>query len=235
MKSMYTSYEHYVKFGWSTNPFTLTISPDLMVGYPNQTNQLLSHIHNLHKFASIIGLTGSGKCLSEDCRVLLSTGEYLTIKEIVLKKKSEILSLREDLKIQHTSVFLHHEMEGKNLYLVKTKSGRKIKVTPEHPFLTLTNNGLRWISIRDLKHGDRIAVPKRLSVFGDEKLSYNRIKLLAYVITENVSIKDMVEFYNVDEKIQEDFRNTIRCLYPQIKIEIDNNKTRIAEIQLVHL
>ena len=55
------NYEYYSKFGWSSNPFTLTISPSLMVGYSEQCDSLLSHVINLHKFASVIGPTGSGK------------------------------------------------------------------------------------------------------------------------------------------------------------------------------
>jgi len=55
------NYEYYSKFGWSSNPFTLTISPTLMVGYSEQCDSLLSHVFNLHKFASLIGPTGSGK------------------------------------------------------------------------------------------------------------------------------------------------------------------------------
>jgi type II secretory pathway predicted ATPase ExeA/predicted transcriptional regulator len=55
------NYEYFSKFGWSSNPFTLTISPSLMVGYYQQCESLLTHIHNLHKFAYIIGPTGSGK------------------------------------------------------------------------------------------------------------------------------------------------------------------------------
>jgi len=58
---MSNKYEYYTKFNWSSNPFTLTILPELMVGYSEQSNSLLSHIHNLHKFALIVGPTGSGK------------------------------------------------------------------------------------------------------------------------------------------------------------------------------
>jgi type II secretory pathway predicted ATPase ExeA len=61
VKKLYKEHEYYVKFGWTSNPFTLTISPDLMVGYPEQTKALLSHIYNFHKFALITGHTGSGK------------------------------------------------------------------------------------------------------------------------------------------------------------------------------
>ena len=58
---MSETYEYFTKFGWSSNPFTLTISPRLLVGYSDQINSLLSHILNLHKFAFIFGPTGSGK------------------------------------------------------------------------------------------------------------------------------------------------------------------------------
>lgn len=54
-------YEYYSKFNWNANPFTLTISPKLMVGYSQQTKSLLSHIFGLHKIGLIIGATGSGK------------------------------------------------------------------------------------------------------------------------------------------------------------------------------
>jgi len=58
---MNKNYEYYTNFNWSQNPFTLKISPQLMVGYSSQTNTLLSHIFNSHKIALVIGHTGSGK------------------------------------------------------------------------------------------------------------------------------------------------------------------------------
>ena len=58
---MLHKYEYFTKFGWSSNPFTLAIYPDLLVGYSKQTESLLSHIFNFHKVGMIIGPTGSGK------------------------------------------------------------------------------------------------------------------------------------------------------------------------------
>jgi len=58
---MNRNYEYYTNFNWLQNPFTLKISPQLMVGYSSQTNTLLSHIFNSHKIALVIGHTGSGK------------------------------------------------------------------------------------------------------------------------------------------------------------------------------
>lgn len=58
---MNRNYEYYTNFNWLQNPFTLKISPQLMVGYSSQTNTLLSHIFNSHKLALVVGHTGSGK------------------------------------------------------------------------------------------------------------------------------------------------------------------------------
>jgi type II secretory pathway predicted ATPase ExeA len=58
---MMKNYEYYKSFDWSHNPFTLTISPQLMVGYSSQSNSLLSNIFNSHKFSFVVGHTGSGK------------------------------------------------------------------------------------------------------------------------------------------------------------------------------
>lgn len=61
LMKMINEYDYYTRFNWSSNPFTLTISPELMVGYSFQAESLLFHIFNLHKVALIIGHTGVGK------------------------------------------------------------------------------------------------------------------------------------------------------------------------------
>jgi len=58
---MKANYEYFFKFNWSSNPFNLSIRPELMVGYSHQTDSLLSHIQNHHKFGLLVGPTGSGK------------------------------------------------------------------------------------------------------------------------------------------------------------------------------
>ncbi len=47
--------------GWCSNPFTLTINPNLFVGYDEQCKKILRHIEEKHRLALIIGPTGSGK------------------------------------------------------------------------------------------------------------------------------------------------------------------------------
>ncbi len=56
-----SSKEWLEKAGWSGNPFTFTILPELFVGYAEQTSKLLSAIEEKHKIVLIVGPTGSGK------------------------------------------------------------------------------------------------------------------------------------------------------------------------------
>ncbi|MFH1630660.1 MAG: AAA family ATPase [Candidatus Aenigmatarchaeota archaeon] len=49
------------KHGWSHNPFTFSILPDLFVGYQEQINRLISAVDEKQKLILLIGPTGSGK------------------------------------------------------------------------------------------------------------------------------------------------------------------------------
>ncbi len=53
--------EWFNKVGWSGNPFTFSILPQLFVGYSDQTQRILRVIEEKHKVSLIIGPTGSGK------------------------------------------------------------------------------------------------------------------------------------------------------------------------------
>lgn len=58
---MESKFNYFSHFGWSSNPFTLNILPETMVGYSSQIDSIFSHIFNQHKIAVVVGHTGSGK------------------------------------------------------------------------------------------------------------------------------------------------------------------------------
>lgn len=47
--------------GWSGNPFTLNIIPEIFVGFPRQKSEIESHLKLGHKFALVMGPPGTGK------------------------------------------------------------------------------------------------------------------------------------------------------------------------------
>ena len=56
------TYEEWMRHvGWSSNPFTLIINPDLLVGYEKQIAKLKEYIEEGRRLIFLKGLTGSGK------------------------------------------------------------------------------------------------------------------------------------------------------------------------------
>lgn len=53
--------EYVEKFGWSDNPFTFRIHPDLMVGYEEESENLLYAVNSHNKVSLVSGETGAGK------------------------------------------------------------------------------------------------------------------------------------------------------------------------------
>jgi type II secretory pathway predicted ATPase ExeA len=53
--------EWFKRLGWSSNPFTLVVSPKLFIGYKEQREAALRHINEKQKVCLITGPTGSGK------------------------------------------------------------------------------------------------------------------------------------------------------------------------------
>ena len=59
---MTNNYKNWIeKIGWTRNPFTLEIRPDLVVGYDKEITTILSNLEQGHKLILLVGPTGSGK------------------------------------------------------------------------------------------------------------------------------------------------------------------------------
>ncbi len=54
-------HEYFTRFGWKRNPFSLTVSPELFIGYAEQRNAIISHILEEQKICLVSGPTGAGK------------------------------------------------------------------------------------------------------------------------------------------------------------------------------
>ena len=72
---------------------------------------------------------------------------------------------RNSLKIKKYPVTAVVRHEGKSMYIIKTASGRKVKVTGQHSVFTLSEEGkVREILVSDLKEGDYVAAPKKIEM-----------------------------------------------------------------------
>ena len=120
------------------------------------------------------GHVDHGKCLAWDQYVLLNgvpvtgseierlvsqTGRLLTRVdggEVYEFDGNEVVSVDSDFVARPAkSLFYVQEYRGQ-INRIRTKTGRTISVTPEHPLLANRNGSLEWVKSKDLKAGDRI-------------------------------------------------------------------------------
>ncbi len=119
-----------------------------------------------------------GKCLTGDTRILLSDGRYKRIDSLSNEKDLEIISWDYKNFIPMNAKYV--DMGIKETVELITQNGRKIKTTPEHPYLT--PNG--WKRVDELSLDDKIAVPSSLPFFGNIKPQEGLAELLGYLLAE---------------------------------------------------
>ncbi len=129
----------------------------------------------------IAGGTASGKCMTGDTPVVLADGSVKNIKDVVegafastktftdndgwdfaFGDGTSVLSLdQHTLKLGPARIekVWRHKTPAK-LVRVKTRTGREITVTPEHPFFTLQGDQIVKHRADELAPKNRIAVPK---------------------------------------------------------------------------
>jgi DNA-directed DNA polymerase III PolC len=97
------------------------------------------------------------KCLHSETRVILPDGKRLRISEAYNQGITEIMSMWSDGEIRPHKIKNIVQTGRKPLYQIKTKSGRQVKATLEHRFLT--NQG--YLEVENMKVGETelIAMP----------------------------------------------------------------------------
>ncbi|AEC51752.1 V-type ATP synthase subunit A [Pyrococcus sp. NA2] len=191
--------------------------------------------------AAIPGPFGSGKCVDGDTLVLTKEFGLIKIRDlykILDGKGKKTINGNEEWTELDNPITLYGYKNGKIVEIkathiykgfsagmieIKTRTGRKIRVTPIHKLFTgrVTKNGLeiKEVMAMDLKKGDRIIVAKKID--GGERVKLNikvdqkrgkKIKIpevldeklaefLGYLIADGTLKPRTVAIYNNDESI----------------------------------
>ncbi len=175
------------------------------------------------------GPPGCGKCVKGNTPVLLADGKIKDIKDIYESHTSqnkkilnenetiieqpgiEVLSLnKKTLKMEKKDVdFIYRQRYKGKIYEVTTHSGRKISVTPEHPFISISN-GAKKTKASELSVGAYVAVPRELKttpvlepkvLLKDfRKFENNGQEMLQYCASPNhLHTRSINPIYNLDE------------------------------------
>jgi len=153
----------------------------------------------------IAGRPAMGKCLGRFSELILSDGSVTTIEDIVKRRQADLLTLADNWKFTFTQPSAFVDDGIKPVFRVKTRLGRSIETTLTHPYLTIKG----WRRLSELQVGDRIAVPRKLEVFGTETLPEYQVKLLGYLIGEGGFTRHQPSFIHSNPAILNDFEQAI--------------------------
>jgi len=176
----------------------------------------------------VAGRPSMGKCLAAKSQILLADGSLETIETLYQRKQAALLTLGQDWKFQlaHPSAFVDDGI--KPTFRVTTRLGRTIETTLSHPYLTLQG----WRPLASLQIGDKIAVPRKLAVFGNETMAEGAVKLLGYLIGDGCLTQSSPTFTNVNPAIQQDFQQAV-AEFPGVKVRLsDSQGTRAPSFRI---
>jgi replicative DNA helicase len=142
-----------------------------------------------------------GKCLAHDAEIVLDDGSVETIETLFRRRDARLLTLGDDLRLRMTEPSLYVDDGRKPVFRVRTALGREVEATLPHPFLTVDG----WKRLEELRPGHRIAVPRRIDVFGTEEMRDCEVTLLAYLLGDGCLTDGSPEFTNADPRLRDDF------------------------------
>ncbi|WP_421621771.1 replicative DNA helicase [Alkalilimnicola ehrlichii] len=157
----------------------------------------------------VAGRPSMGKCIMAGSRLVdPRTGGRVTIDELVARQEAEVLTLGDDFRLGMARPAAFVDDGIKPVYRVRTASGREIATTLTHPFLT----GDGWRPLSEIGVGEHVAVPRRIPVFGRERLPEHQVKLLAYFLGDGGTTQTSPLFTNADERVRGDFTDAVTAM-----------------------
>ncbi|KAF3890806.1 replicative DNA helicase [Tolypothrix bouteillei VB521301] len=166
----------------------------------------------------VAGRPSMGKCVAYDTEIVLADGSISTIEEIYRHSQAELLTLTDDWKLQITQPSAFIDDGIKPIFRVTTQLGRFVETTMTHPYLTIDG----WYPLSELTVGTRIAVPRKINIFGTKKVRECEVKLLAYFIGNSCLTGHTLEFTHPNPLIQQDFIHAVTSFSTQLKICEEN-------------
>jgi replicative DNA helicase len=154
----------------------------------------------------IAGRPSMGKCLAYDAEIVMADGSISTIQSLYQQQNARLLTLQNNWQFKWTQPSNYVDDGIKPVFRVKTSLGREIETTLTHPFLTLDG----WQPLSALTVGEKIAVPRILSVFGSNPLPECAVKILGYLIGDGNLTQGTPRFTNTNPAIQQDFIDAVQ-------------------------
>jgi deoxycytidine triphosphate deaminase len=120
-----------------------------------------------------------GKCLAGEARVVDASSGTLRPIRVAASRPAATAALRRERVVQ--ADVSEGAMTGRlPVFDVTTRTGRKLRATPNHPLLTFRG----WRPLHELPPGARVGVPRRLPVFGSREMPPWEVELLGLMLSD---------------------------------------------------
>lgn len=160
-----------------------------------------------------------GKCLAAGSQIVLADGSVRTIEQIYRSRniaRPVMHTLGLDWKFSQTTPSDYVDDGIKPLFRVVTRSGRSIETTLTHPYLTVRG----WRHLSELSVGSRIAVPRRLEVFGTHTMPEHHVSLLGLLLGDGTVRGSNPRFTSGSDCLQKEFRTCVAA-FENVKVVED--------------
>ena len=174
---------------------------EITFGYPT----LDANVAMRRSWVTIVGgYSFSGKCVDEDSLVKTEVG-YKKIKDI--EKGDRVVTFSETRNVLEFGTVMQKLDTGiKRGYKVKTRKGREVVVSEDHPFLTHSG----WKKVKEgLSIGEQIATPNKLMNNGNLVLPVEEVEFLALMIADGYCGKGP-SYTKEDNEMVEIMRNSCK-------------------------
>src|SRR6056297_92925 len=170
---------------------------------------------------------GFNRCLTADTEVYRAQdGRKYQLGELYQlnqngKKLPRIYSLEKGGQPRQGKITAVYNNGSKDIYKLKTRLGKTIKATSNHPFKTLGG----WKNLENLKEGDRIGVARKAPLNEKEyPVEDYKITVLGYLIAEgNLSHPHSFYFYSAGKDELEDYKINLEK-FANTKATTNNSK-----------
>jgi DNA polymerase-3 subunit alpha len=169
---------------------------------------------------------GFNKCLTADTRIVdANTGRRMTIGELYrTQTKFDTPSLEKNGRITPRPISAVRSNGVKPVYRLRTRSGREIRATANHPFRTFDG----WTNLEDLRVGDLIAAPRFIPFMPSTSLRAHEIVVLATALGEgNLCHPHSFYVYSKDERQLADYVTHLER-FENTRAVMDRSKSAVS-------
>jgi replicative DNA helicase len=124
-----------------------------------------------------------GKCVAWDTPIVdPATGEVRTAADVhragIAGSRVSVLALAGGGELRPVQPQAFVDDGHRHVYRVRTRSGREVRTTASHPFLTPDG----WRPLADLAAGHSVGVPAAIPVFGRDAMPLDEVLMLAHMV-----------------------------------------------------